>query len=135
MWNPALKNETTQQFPIQNHYKCYECQGAPVNVPVILIDQFGTWQATVTAPRYFCSPAEKRVGTLSYPIVDANRVQSGADAVRADPQGKRDDDRNQDLGTVEDVVSVVIRLVGRPAAPSRGGGRFVGLGFTGRAAG
>jgi hypothetical protein len=68
--NPALKNEQGE-LPLKNHYKCYECLGNPVNVGVTLLDQFGTWQAQVTIPRFFCTPTEKQLPTgLQYPIVD-----------------------------------------------------------------
>jgi hypothetical protein len=71
--NPALKNAPTgTPLPVANHYRCYPCTGDPVNVPVILTDQFLTRTAMVLLPRFFCTPAEKRLadGTV-YPIVDA----------------------------------------------------------------
>ena len=76
--NPALKNQTGTALPQKNHYKCYLCDGLPVNVPIIMIDQFDTWQATVQYPRFFCNPVKKQVGTASeggpvYPIVDPNQ--------------------------------------------------------------
>lgn len=72
--NPALKNQQGQP-PHRNHYKRYDCQGPPVNIPVRMTDQFGAWQATVTFPRFFCNPVEKRVGDPGsggpvYPILD-----------------------------------------------------------------
>jgi hypothetical protein len=74
--NPAVKNETPPgTLPPANHYKCYGCQGQPVNRPVSLTDQFGNWQATATIPRFFCNPVEKRNlanGNL-YPIVDPDQ--------------------------------------------------------------
>ena len=74
--NPALKNIPGQP-PLRNHYKCYDCQGLPVNIPVMMNDQFGPWQATVTFPRFFCNPVEKRVGDPTrprvYPILDPNQ--------------------------------------------------------------
>jgi hypothetical protein len=76
LWNPALKN-TTGQPPLRNHYKCYDCQGPPVNVPVGMMDQFGPWTATVMFPRFFCNPVQKLVGDPGagqvYPILDPNQ--------------------------------------------------------------
>jgi hypothetical protein len=73
--NPALKNQPGQP-PIANHYKCYFCDGPPVNVQVQLNDQFGPFQTAVTFPRYFCNPVEKHVQPPSganYPIEDPNQ--------------------------------------------------------------
>lgn len=71
--NPALKNQTGPP-PVKNHYKCYLCSGQAVNVPVVLTDQFDTWQTTVAVPKYFCTPAEKIMSpTQVYPIVDPNQ--------------------------------------------------------------
>ncbi len=74
--NPALKNQPGQPPP-RNHYKCYDCQGPPVNVQVMMNDQFGPWQATVAFPRYFCNPTQKTVGDpgtgQTYPILDPNQ--------------------------------------------------------------
>jgi hypothetical protein len=71
--NPALKNAAAgTPLPVANHYRCYPCTGEPVNVPVILTDQFLARTALVIVPRFFCTPAEKRLadGTV-FPIVDA----------------------------------------------------------------
>lgn len=75
--NPALKNQHGAP-PIGNHYKCYNCEGQPVNVPVQMVDQFGTWQANVTFPRYLCNPVEKHIGVpgdggSTYPVLDPNQ--------------------------------------------------------------
>jgi hypothetical protein len=71
--NPALKNQHGSP-PLRNHYKCYDCQGPPVNLPVMMNDQFGPWQATVAFPRFFCNPVEKRIGPpgaeIVHPILD-----------------------------------------------------------------
>lgn len=67
--NPALKNQAGTP-PIKNHYKCYACDGQPVNRPVVLQDQFGTWQAIATFPRYFCNPVRKTEAAADHPIVD-----------------------------------------------------------------
>jgi hypothetical protein len=73
LWNPALKNETGA-VPLENHYKCYRCSGAPVNRQVTLRDQFGIQQTTATNPVYFCNPTEKIVpGQPPHPIVDPNQ--------------------------------------------------------------
>ena len=72
---PALKNQHGSP-PQKNHYKCYLCDGQPVNVPVLMTDQFGQWGATVTFPRYFCNPVQKQVappGGPTYPILDPNQ--------------------------------------------------------------
>jgi hypothetical protein len=69
--NPATKNEPAA-FPIDaNHYKCYDCEGAPVNADVILTDQFGQRTAQVMFPRLLCNPVIKQTaeGRL-FPIVD-----------------------------------------------------------------
>lgn len=73
--NPARKNQPAPP-PIANHYKCYFCEGPPVNVNVQLTDQFGPWPTTVMFPRYFCNPVEKRVQPPTgavYPIEDPNQ--------------------------------------------------------------
>ena len=70
LWNPALKNEAGDPPPA-NHYKCYACEGNPIQVPVLLTDQFDEWRAVVTWPRWFCNPAEKTDPTGQvYPIED-----------------------------------------------------------------
>jgi len=83
--NPALKN---QQGPplARNHYKCYLCTGQPVNRAVIMIDQFDTWNANVTVPRYFCNPASKQDPTGNYPIVDPNQHYVCYEYTPPDPQ-------------------------------------------------
>jgi len=72
--NPALKSLTgipTGDLPSANHYKCYNCQGSPVDVAVRMTDQFGPWDATVLSPRLFCNPVEKRIDAANvYPILD-----------------------------------------------------------------
>ena len=74
--NPALKNQHGQP-PVRNHYKCYDCQGPPVDIPVMMNDQFGPWQAVVAFPRFFCNPVVKRIGPpgaeIIYPILDNNQ--------------------------------------------------------------
>src|SRR5205823_3868406 len=70
--NPALKNQQGT-IPPRNHYKCYLCNGQPVNVPVTLTDQFDIWSTTVMVPRFFCNPASKQDPTGNYPIVDPNQ--------------------------------------------------------------
>ena len=71
--NPALKNESGS-LPLANHYKCYDCTGNDVRVTgVTMIDQFGTHRADISVPLWFCTPTEKRVAGVVYPIVDPNR--------------------------------------------------------------
>ncbi len=77
LWTPSLKNETGP-LPVQNHYKCYACQGQPVLKPVGLQDQFDPpgfiFQTQVGYPRFLCNPVEKRLPTgLVYPMVDPYR--------------------------------------------------------------
>lgn len=69
LWNPALKNELGD-LPLRNHFKCYECTGQGIGIQVEMIDQFGPHSAFIADPRYFCTPAEKRVPDAQYPIVD-----------------------------------------------------------------
>lgn len=85
--NPALKNDPSPPPP-QNHYKCYECTGQPVNRSVI-IDDFkgGPWQAVATFPRWFCNPAQKvhpATGQV-FPIVDPNQHYICYDLQPTDP--------------------------------------------------
>jgi hypothetical protein len=73
--NPALKNQGGS-LPQKNHYKCYNCDGQPVNKQVLMTDQFGQWSAMVTFPRYFCNPVQKQVNPPvgpTYPILDPNQ--------------------------------------------------------------
>lgn len=71
--NPARKNQPGNP-PIANHYKCYECDGPPINRQVRLVDQFGPWDAGVTVPRLFCNPVEKQLpGQQPDPILDPNQ--------------------------------------------------------------
>ena len=74
LWTPALKNETGQ-LPVQNHYKCYACQGQPVQRLVGLQDQFDPagffFQTTVGFPRFLCNPVEKALPSgLVFPIIE-----------------------------------------------------------------
>ena len=66
---PALKNQPGPPPPF-NHYKCYDAVGPEVNIPVVLVDQFGTRQMVATKPRIFCNPVEKTVNGIHYPIVN-----------------------------------------------------------------
>jgi hypothetical protein len=69
---PAFKNlkPPIPTTPL-NHYKCYEALGPALNITVVLVDQFGTYNVTVTDPAYFCNPCEKQVDGMVYPIVDS----------------------------------------------------------------
>lgn len=90
--NPALKNAPIPNppLPLANHYKCYACQGQPVNRPVLLTDQFGVWQAQATIPLFLCNPTEKRVqdatGQHIYPIVDPRQHLVCYDLQPQDPR-------------------------------------------------
>lgn len=87
--NPALKNQSGPP-PNENHYKCYLCDGQPVTKQVLLTDQFDQWSAQVLFPRYFCNPAEKRVGPVPggqvYPIIDPNQHYVCYEFQPPDPQ-------------------------------------------------
>jgi hypothetical protein len=73
LWNPARKNSTLP-LPVENHYKCYDCQGDPVDRDVTLTDQFGQWQTRAVLPRFFCTPADKTTSDgVTHPIVEASR--------------------------------------------------------------
>ena len=65
---PALKNMPGSP-PLFNHYKCYDAVGPAMNIPVLLVDQFGTRQMVATNPRLFCNPVEKTVNGIHYPTV------------------------------------------------------------------
>jgi hypothetical protein len=75
---PSLKNVQPDSTggprpPVWNHYVCYDVLKGPlVNKPVTLVDQFGNVQVVVLAARYFCNPAQKLDGGVTYPIVDNN---------------------------------------------------------------
>lgn len=85
--NPALKNQVAGPLPVRNHYKCYSCNGQPVNVPVNLIDQWDTWQTNVVFPRYFCTPVEKQVlGGPLFPIINPNQHYVVYEFTPQDPQ-------------------------------------------------
>ena len=66
--NPALKN-TTGPLPLENHYKCYECSGNPVQRIVRLTDQFDQVLTTVMVPRFLCNPTRKTVPNQPPPNV------------------------------------------------------------------
>jgi hypothetical protein len=77
LWTPALKNESGP-LPVQNHYKCYACQGQPVNRPVGLQDQFDQpgffFQTNVLFPRFLCNPVEKQLPSgLTFQVIDPDR--------------------------------------------------------------
>jgi hypothetical protein len=69
---PAWKNESAPgtEPPTWNHYLCYEANGPLVNVPVTLVDQFGSITTTVMEGKYFCNPVEKTVEGQVYPMID-----------------------------------------------------------------
>ena len=55
---PAIKNGVGE-ITLNQHYKCYIADGAPLGIPVNLEDQFGPRSTVVEEPRYFCNPVEK----------------------------------------------------------------------------
>jgi hypothetical protein len=67
---PALKNEPGEP-PIQNHYLCYDAQGPPIDILVVLEDQFGVETVVVLHGFVFCNPVKKTLpdGT-AFPIID-----------------------------------------------------------------
>lgn len=66
---PASKNVPVTLPPL-NHYKCYEAEGDPLDVPVTLTDQFDQVGVRVLEPTLFCNPAEKVVNGIVHPIED-----------------------------------------------------------------
>lgn len=82
--NPALKSQTGSP-PVANHYKCYLCDGPPVNVPVGLTDQFDHWSTVVGFPRYFCNPVQKQYRGEVDLILDPNQHYICYDLQPEDP--------------------------------------------------
>jgi len=67
---PAGKNQA--DVPEGNHYKCYEADDAPiVNIAVGLVDQVDSVGVFVLHGEYFCNPADKTVGGVTYSMVDS----------------------------------------------------------------
>jgi hypothetical protein len=99
---PALKNVPSPPPPLpnRNHYLCYETIGAsPINVPVTLVDQFGTANVILLRPKFFCNPVNKfrHSPPTNYPIVDPtahlvcyayDRIFSNHDVVMFDQFGQ-----------------------------------------------
>jgi len=83
--NPALKNQAGTEPPNANHYKCYLCDGPPVNKSVLLTDQFDVWSTSVTFPRYFCNPTQKEIPGRIFPILDVNQHYVCYEIQPADP--------------------------------------------------
>jgi hypothetical protein len=54
---PAGKDNP--DVPNRNHYKCYDAEGPPMDLPFVLVDQFGIFHVTVFRPVLFCNPVEK----------------------------------------------------------------------------
>jgi hypothetical protein len=83
--SPARKNQPGGP-PVGNHYKCYFCDGPPVNRQVLLTDQFGSWSTVAMAPRFFCNPTIKTVQLGgSFPIIDPNQHYVCYEFVPEDP--------------------------------------------------
>lgn len=66
---PARKDQSGPPL-YHNHYKVYEAFGPPVNMPVVLQDQFQSWTFMATNPRWFCNPTDKIVAGTVFPIID-----------------------------------------------------------------
>ena len=66
---PALKDEPGDPPP-WNHYKCYNAVGDPLDLPVDLVDQWGTYTGIVAFPELFCNPCQKEVPNGVFPIVE-----------------------------------------------------------------
>ena len=59
---PAWKDVPDGDFPpFWNHYKCYEAEGPPVNVDVLLHDQWGGFSSVAVDPVLFCNPCTKEL--------------------------------------------------------------------------
>jgi hypothetical protein len=67
---PATKDMPGVPPPTWNHYKCYDAIGPVLNTPVVLMDQFGTYNMTVTEPVLFCNPCLKEFNGEVHPIVN-----------------------------------------------------------------
>jgi len=70
---PAWKDDPIGDFPYPwNHYKCYDViLGPPVDIPVLLHDQWGGFGTLVAEPVLFCNPCIKEIiGGLRYEIAD-----------------------------------------------------------------
>lgn len=71
--NPAFKNLDDPSLPLPelNHYDCYEAEGPPILLEVMLADQFDQVIVLVLEARYFCNPCEKITPDgMVYPIID-----------------------------------------------------------------
>jgi energy-converting hydrogenase Eha subunit F len=71
--NPALKGITqppSGPIPPKNHYRVYDANGLPIEVPVSLQDQFYQYQAMVHFPRFLAPPVEKIFQGVVFPIFD-----------------------------------------------------------------
>jgi hypothetical protein len=69
--NPALKYpQPGEPIPVANHYQCYRAQGFIPPRPLLLHDQFGTWDAYLSGEiDWWCNPAEKYFDGTVDPIV------------------------------------------------------------------
>jgi len=69
---PTLKRESDAEFPDKlDHYKVYEVVSAePVEIPVVLKDQFVSHENRAIVPRYFAVPVEKRHEDAYYQVVN-----------------------------------------------------------------
>jgi hypothetical protein len=68
---PASKNVPT---PLPDgtgqHYKCYEAQGPPMDLPVQLQDQWGFFDPIVAEPVLFCNPVFKTFQGVTSPTLN-----------------------------------------------------------------
>jgi len=55
----AVPSQKLNFLPAVDHFKTYWAAGLPVGAEVTLDDQFGTFEAVVNMPWWFCNPAEK----------------------------------------------------------------------------
>ncbi len=68
---PTQKNALA--FPDKlDHYLCYPANGASIDQPASLTDQFQTRNVVITRPELFCNPVEKTVGS------ETTRIQNRA---------------------------------------------------------
>jgi hypothetical protein len=51
-----------------DHYKCYEAAGAPLDIGVVLLDQFQQSTPLLGVPKLFCAPADKNGEGIIDPI-------------------------------------------------------------------
>ncbi len=65
----AVPSQKLNFAPAVDHFKTYWTIGLPVGAEVTLEDQFGTFEAVVNTPLWFCNPAEKWHADMWSPIL------------------------------------------------------------------